>query len=86
MRCIVILALGLSACVTNKGEFTVVLNQYEYPIGWLSGYRGADAYAIIRREIREWCEGEFRELHRTASDDGADHGVTFECSSEQRQL
>ena len=86
MRCLVILALALSACVTKKGEFAVVLNQNEYPIGWLSGYRGADAYSIIRRQIREYCEGEFRELHQTESDDGADHGVTFECGPEQRRL
>lgn len=86
MRCLMLLSLLLSACVTSKSEFAVVLNQYEAPIGWLSGYRGADAYALIRREIGEYCDGPFRELRLTASDDGSEHGITFECGSEERHL
>lgn len=82
MRGVLILALALSACATNAGEFRIVLSQTEYPVGWLSDYRGLDAYGIILRNIREYCEGEFHEVHRTASDDGAEHGVFFECSQE----
>jgi hypothetical protein len=80
---ILCLGFGLSACATApKDDFLIAHQPGGQPVAILTGYKGPDAQAFLSQKIRKYCGGEFEELEKFASPDGANHRLVFSCSAE----